>query len=617
MTFRKDTVSAEILALLPRIGFDAAQEGVALCAVLDKTMKGFSVEKTADTLTVRYEKLSYLTRALALCAEQTDDTYAFSQTACFRHDGAMIDCSRNAVPTVATLKDYLCQMALMGLDTLMLYTEDTYEIEGEPYFGFQRGRFSLSELREIDDFAASYGIEVVPCMQTLAHLNAIFRHRPAYECLHDIDDILLVDEPKTYELIDKMIAACRRAFRSNRIHIGMDEAEHLGRGRFLDRNGPQETREILQRHLEKVCDICKKYDFSPMMWSDMFFKLAKADTGNQYYRSELSQELIDSVPAGVSLVYWDYVTLDSDVYRENLARHALFKNNDTVFAGGAWKWVGYSPRSLYSLETSRLALAECRKAGVKDVFVTLWGDNGAEASLYAVHPALQLFAEMNFHETVDDDLLARRFKTCTDGIFEDFMLADALDTPPGGSDMKLVQPSRYLLYQDNLLGLFDFHVGEGYNDHYKALVEKFRAAAARNPRYAKTFTTWAALSQVLSNKAEIGKALFAAYHAGDKQELKRLATDVLPKIADDVDTLRAAEEAQWMSESKPFGFEILDIRLAGTAARARTAARRVLAFVNGNTEFIPELEAERLRMHPTETDLYWMYWQTMISACPI
>ena len=617
MTFRKDSVSAEILALLPRIGFDAAQEGVVLCPVLDKTIKGFSVEKTADTLTVRYEKLPYLTRALALCSEQTEDTYAFSQTAHFRHDGAMLDCSRNAVPTVATVKDYLCQMALMGLDTLMLYTEDTYEIEGQPYFGFQRGRFTLAELREIDDFAASYGIEVIPCMQTLAHLNAIFRHRPAYECIHDIDDILLVDEPKTYEFIDEMIGACRKAFRSNRIHIGMDEAEHLGRGRFLDRFGKQEPREILERHLKKVCAICEKHGFEPMMWSDMFFKLAKADTGNQYYQSELSEELLKSVPAGVSLVYWDYVTLDSEIYRQNLARHAMFKNNDTVFAGGAWKWVGFAPRTLYSLETSRLALTECQKAGVQDVFITLWGDNGAEGSLFAAHPAIQLFAEMNFHETVDDALLARRFKTCTGGIFEDFMLADGLDSPPGGSDMKLVQPSRYLLYQDNLLGLFDVHIGEGYNDHYKALAEKFSAAKARNPRYEATFAVWEALARVLANKAEVSKQLYAAYHAGDHATLKTLADTVLPQIADDIDTLRAAEEAQWMSENKPFGFEIIDIRLAGAAARARSAARRVTAFVNGEADAIPELEDERLRMHPTETDLYLTQWQKMISLCPI
>lgn len=30
-------------------------------------------------------------------------------------------------------------MAMMGLNLGMMYTEDTYEVPGQPYFGYQRG----------------------------------------------------------------------------------------------------------------------------------------------------------------------------------------------------------------------------------------------------------------------------------------------------------------------------------------------------------------------------------------------------------------------------------------------------------------------------------------------
>ena len=40
--------------------------------------------------------------------------------------------------------------ALMGLNLVMLYTEDTYEVEGWPYFGYMRGRYSREELEAID-----------------------------------------------------------------------------------------------------------------------------------------------------------------------------------------------------------------------------------------------------------------------------------------------------------------------------------------------------------------------------------------------------------------------------------------------------------------------------------
>lgn len=72
----------------------------------------------------------------------------------------------------------------------MLYTEDTYEVEYEPYFGYKRGRYSTAELSELDAYAASVGIELVPCVQTLAHLNAAFRWRK-YRRIQDCYDIFL------------------------------------------------------------------------------------------------------------------------------------------------------------------------------------------------------------------------------------------------------------------------------------------------------------------------------------------------------------------------------------------------------------------------------------------
>ena len=62
-------------------------------------------------------------------------------------------------------------MALMGMNLGMMYTEDTYEVPGQPYFGYQRGRYTYEELHALDDYADMLGIELCPCVQTLGHLN--------------------------------------------------------------------------------------------------------------------------------------------------------------------------------------------------------------------------------------------------------------------------------------------------------------------------------------------------------------------------------------------------------------------------------------------------------------
>ena len=150
--------------------------------------------------------------------------------------GLMLDCSRNAVMTVNELKRFIELLSKLGYNQFMLYTEDTYEVDGEEFFGYLRGRYTQKELKELDDFAYEHGVELVPCIQTLAHFTALVRW-PKYAAMKDIDDILLVGDDRTYQLIERMISSLRKCFRTDKIHIGMDEAHNLGKGRYREIHG--------------------------------------------------------------------------------------------------------------------------------------------------------------------------------------------------------------------------------------------------------------------------------------------------------------------------------------------------------------------------------------------
>ena len=64
----------------------------------------------------------------------------------FHSNGMMMDCSRNGVPTVDTIKQYVVRMASLGMNRLYLYMEDTLEIQGYPFWGYLRGRYSKEEI---------------------------------------------------------------------------------------------------------------------------------------------------------------------------------------------------------------------------------------------------------------------------------------------------------------------------------------------------------------------------------------------------------------------------------------------------------------------------------------
>lgn len=190
--------------------------------------------KAADgSAVVEYRDIPALLRALrqlAASAERGEDAFEIEETRQFDTSGAMFDCSRNAVMKVETVQYVLRQMAVMGLNTLMLYTEDTYEVEGEPYFGYMRGRYSLDQIREMDDYADALGVELIPCIQTLAHMEQFLKWQAA-EPYRDTAEVIMVGQEKTYDLLERMIGSISSAVRTRKIHIGMDEAHTLGLGR--------------------------------------------------------------------------------------------------------------------------------------------------------------------------------------------------------------------------------------------------------------------------------------------------------------------------------------------------------------------------------------------------
>ena len=65
----------------------------------------------------------------------------------FNSFGVMLDFSRNGVMTLPALKKFLTTIRKMGYNTVFLYMEDTYEVQGEPYFGYMRSRSSREEMR--------------------------------------------------------------------------------------------------------------------------------------------------------------------------------------------------------------------------------------------------------------------------------------------------------------------------------------------------------------------------------------------------------------------------------------------------------------------------------------
>ena len=516
--------------------------------------------------------------------------------------GLMVDCSRNAVMNPTALKRFVKVISTLGYDTLMLYTEDTYEVDGEPYFGHQRGRYSKAELKEADAFCRENGIELIPCIQTLAHLNAMFKWVNRYGAINDTADILLADDDRTYELIDKIFATLSECFTTRKIHIGMDEAYMVGLGKYRDKHGDTDRFEIINRHLHKVCDMADKYGFKPMIWSDMFCKLAVSSSD---YYSTADLEAIRkkaNLPENLTLVYWDYYSTDYNRYSNMIEKNKAF-GRPVAFAGGAWTWKGFAPGNQFSFDTTLPAVKACRDRGVKDIFFTMWGDNGGECSRFAVLPALCYSAELlEGNENMSD--AKARLKAVTGMEFDDFMLLDKLDNP---TERLNYNASKYLLYSDPFMGVYDSRVTEGVNGYYKELYKKLSAAQAMDD-YKPMFDSAAALADVLSVKAELGVKTRAAYLAGDNKTLKGIAENDYTAAIDKLKAFYIAFRRFWFFENKPHGFDVQDIRLGGLIMRLESCRERILSYCEDKSNTIPELS------EPVLEDERSKSWNNIVTA---
>ncbi len=566
--------------------------------------KGLLVEGKGEEITLCYSKKHLFFYGLSFCIQNYDkENFSVSRENADMRMGIMRDCARNASLSVAGAKLLLTVFASLGYEYLEMYVEDLMEIEAYPYLGLHRGRYTAAEFRELDEFAQGYGMELVPCIQTLAHLPFAFRH-DAFAAINDTDDILLIDEPKTYEFIEAMVKFCAENFTSRKINIGMDEAHNMCRGKYLDRNGFEADRgDAFLRHLYKVRDICRKYGFAPSMWSDMIFKVGLDIHVRQAYigheEKHFTEEFKKKIPQDVTCVFWDYYHDKQEFYDGVFEKHFELTDN-VAFAGGATSWMGFAAANGWAERALGAAIASCKKYGCQDFMVTVWGDGGGECPTLATLSTLLWSAENllggEYSEAALNERAERLFgNTYTELKGLENLNRTAIDSIQEGYKVGKVQnPSKYHLYNDVLVGVLDAHAYDELEIDFARNAEEFSLAEKKGGKFSHLFAFSRALSHCLAIKATLGLKITRAYREGNKQALRTFAQEDIPETIKRVEEFYEAYRTTWHKENKSIGFEVTDIRIGAVLQRLKESARIIEGYLEGSLSKIEALESARI-----------------------
>ncbi len=542
--------------------------------------------------------LSQLARCfflLALNISEGKENIEIIQKPKFERLGVMLSVQRTMKPE-AVVK-YMETMSALGFNYILLYMETAYEVEGYPFMGYMRGRYTKEDLKFIDDEGTKLGIEVIPCIQTFGHMSDYLRWGAATP-VKDTASCLLADSEETYKFIEAMISTMRGIFRTNRIHIGFDETSGMGFGRYLLNHDYPDKEELFCLHLKKVKAICDKYGVQPLMWSDMPFRLG-IDVANDEYdtRSVIAPEITEAT-SGIDMCFWDYYKYTYESYDNTIKRHyKYFCNSKTVFSGGVWVLDNFIMNMPHTLKATIPAMLACIDNGINDVNATIWG-SAENTNLEQSLPGLAAFSEFCYlgkECTTDDIYRASEFAT---GLTRTYIEAI--------SEFHLGLPNSFklgarLVWCDVLYELMKYNID--YKDAYERLskaLDIIKAEKNDNEICPKVYAE--SLFEIAIIKSDILMNLRSAYKNGDKKFLDKVANEYIDALVPLYEKMSEIREKLWTMGTRTFGIEYIQIQDAGMIARLKFAKKLINQYLSGEIDRIMELEQEIL----DEGNLDWL-----------
>ena len=522
--------------------------------------------------------------------------------------GAMIDVSRGRVLSVDYLKGRFERMRRMGYNAVMLYTEDTFRLEGEPKWGYLRGGYTKDDVRALKAHADRLGLRLIPCIETLGHLEQPLRWKE-YSDIRNTPSTLLVGEERTYALIEKMIAFWAETVGGSRIHIGMDEAHGFEGGRYAEKHGKRPGVDVFLEHLSRVNEICARHGFTePIIWSDMFYRLGSANLDYYDPKAKADPSLAARIPKNVRLCYWDYYHDKRDYYEGMIDGHRSL-GSEPILAGGIQLWQHFLHDREKTLATMIPMVAAAKAKGIREFFFTLWGDDGGYAIPAVAEEGLFACAELAQGRTAEPtEENCARFKSITGLDYRSMVRLECVNRHYADEWPDMIQEAT-ILYDDPLscANYRNYLVRKpsrttdrrfycavyrdaAWRDDGEKVMADYRQAVSGLTELKGVPPAAASLVKTLAGKVACEADILAAWRSKDRASLERIARKDLPELIVQMKSFCADYRADWQATSRPFGFGTIQARNAVQLARLEEARLRLTEYLDGKAETVPELD---------------------------
>jgi hexosaminidase len=300
-----------------------------------------------------------------------------------------LDIARGGVPNVNAFKNILKWLFLLKYNYFAVYFEDLYPWKTHPNIGKKRGGLSQDEWNTIIAYARKFGIEVIPSLELLGHMEHTLAlpeyrkyaelwwlsHRAADGCIDAGSD-----EARGFTL--SLLQDVLETSPCEYVHIGGDETWSLGRGRSLDRTWTYQGPELFLSHYKALLNQVRTHGKKPILWGDMLTGMYLTDKERERWSKVVESELWDDA----LIANWDYEPSDETHFEQKI--DSVGRIHKQVACPSLHNYLTYYPRFDAALKNVTSFLSAAKKKGLKGFMVTAWGDDGSECLYSLLNPLL-------------------------------------------------------------------------------------------------------------------------------------------------------------------------------------------------------------------------------------
>lgn len=305
-----------------------------------------------------------------LQSEQIIETQEIKDKPDLEVRGLMLDISRAKVLNVSSIKKIIDLMAELKYNHLELYVEGfSYEYKNIKEALADKNYLTQEEYLEVEKYAIEKYIDFVPNQNGFGHMSdwlALDKFKELAECPDGFEiwgskrppSTLDPTNPKSFELVKQMYEEMIPFTKSKYFNMNFDEPYELGHGKSKQECLKTSTEDVYIEYLEKLANVVRKYNKTPMIWGDVLVK-------HPDKISKLSKDIV--------FVDWGYNKAYDFVNHAKMLEELKVKY---LLAPGTSTWSSITGRFIDMKETIENSTCSSKKYHGLGILLTDWGDMG-------------------------------------------------------------------------------------------------------------------------------------------------------------------------------------------------------------------------------------------------